>query len=308
MDGHVSFSFVSLHKIRHNKIDMKKNFIIILLTSMMACMFSCSTQPQTPAEELGWKLAIQSYTFHKYSLLETFDKCQELGIHYLEVFPGHRIGGKWGDKVFDATLDNDSQKELKKLAAAKGVTIVAMGVYTSNVPDEWEQLFRFAHQMTMEYVTCEPPVDLWDRIEELSKEYSIKVAVHNHPRPSTYWSPVCLLDVISSRSSNLGSCADVGHWSREGLDHIKCLELLDDRVISLHFKDIIEKTPDEPQHDTIWGTGVLNVKQMLKVLREQHFKGYFAIEYEYNWENSVPDIKKCIEYFNDTVENLEKEK
>ena len=31
-------------------------------------------------------------------------------------------------------------------------------------------------------------------------------------------------------------------------------------------------------------------------------KGYFIVEYENNWDNSVPDIKKCLEYF-DIVTN-----
>ncbi|MEE1240929.1 MAG: hypothetical protein U0K56_04235 [Bacteroidaceae bacterium] len=37
---------------------------------------------------------------------------------------------------------------------------------------------------------------------------------------------------------------------------------------------------------------------MLEELKAQRFKGYFAIEYENNWDNSVPDIVKCIDYFN----------
>ena len=55
---------------------------------------------------------------------------------------------------------------------------------------------------------------------------------------------------------------------------------------------------------TIWGTGVLNVKGMLEELKRQDFKGIFAIEYEYNWDNSVPDIKECIQYFNKVSEGI----
>lgn len=44
-----------------------------------------------------------------------------------------------------------------------------------------------------------------------------------------------------------------------------------------------------------------NVPAMLSILKEQGFKGYFAIEYEYNWDNSVPDIRKSIEYYNDIL-------
>lgn len=242
----------------------------------------------------GWKIAMQSYSFHKFSLVEALDKCQQLDIHYIEVYPGHRLGGKWGDQTFGIQMDQQTQKEIRALAAQKNVKIVLMGVFASDDPQEWDQLFRFAKQMGMEYITCEPPLELWDRIESLSNQYKIKVAVHNHPQPSVYWKPKALLDAIDGRSKRLGSCADVGHWKREGLDNLQCLRQLQGRIVSFHFKDIIAKPLEGEQHDCIWGQGVLNVKQMIEIMREQKFHGYLAIEYEYNWDNSVPDIRQCI--------------
>ena len=136
-------------------------------------------------------------------------------------------------------------------------------------------------------------------MEALSKKYGIKVSVHNHPKPSEYWQPSNLLAAISGRSTNLGSCSDVGHWNREGLQHIDCLRQLRGRIITLHFKDIAPKQEGVNwQEDVIWGTGCLGIKEMLEELKAQRFKGYFAIEYENNWDNSVPDIVKCIDYFN----------
>ena len=83
------------------------------------------------------------------------------------------------------------------------------------------------------------------------------------------------------------------------------MKQLDGRIVSLHFKDIAPKQAGEAeQHDVIWGTGILNVKEMLKELKRQQFKGVFSIEYEYNWENSVPDIKQCIDYFNQVSEEI----
>ena len=91
----------------------------------------------------------------------------------------------------------------------------------------------------------------------------------------------------------------------EGLNQIDCLKQLKGRIISLHFKDIAPKKAGEnEQHDVIWGTGILDVKGMLKELKSQNFKGVFSIEYEYNWENSVPDIKECIQYFNKTANEI----
>lgn len=270
--------------------------MIMLAVVCMAMTTSCKEKAQENAED--WKFAIQSYTFHEFSLMEALDKCQELGVKYIEVYPGHRLGGKWGDQQFWPSLDDTTQQEILQIAKEKDVRIVATGVFTSDNPADWEQLFSFAKQMQMEYVTCEPPMEMWDKVEALSNEYDIKVAVHNHPKPSTYWHPDSLLKAVSNRSEKLGSCADVGHWNRVGLNQLECLKQLNGRIISYHFKDIIAKPEDgSEQHDTIWGTGILDVKAMIDIMREQKFDGYLAIEYEYNWENSVPDIKQCIENF-----------
>ena len=281
-----------------------KKFLALALCLMTIAAVPSSAK-KTKAEKLGWKLAIQSYSFHKVSFVEALDKCNELGIKYIEAYPGHKLGGKWGNKVFGPELDLATQKEIAEFAAAKGVKIVSSGVYTGTTKEDWEKFFKMAGNMGMEYVTCEPPLELWDLIESLSKQYKVKVAVHNHPKPSEYWCPENLLAAVGTRSKNLGSCADVGHWNREGLNHLECLKQLNGRLVSFHFKDIVAKQPGQKeQHDCVWGDGILNVPVMLQIMRDQKFKGYLAIEYEYNWDNSVPDIKKCIENFNKMVEDL----
>ena len=281
----------------------------IFLVTMLILLGSAWAQPslarKTRAEKAGWKLAVQSYTFHKFTLMEALDKTSVMGVKYIEVYPGHRIGGKWGDKVFGPELSASDRRELCAEAARRGVRIVGTGVYVSENPQEWESMFQLAHEMKMEYITCEPPLDLWDQVESLSRKYGIKVSVHNHPQPSDYWKPENLLHAIKGRSRDLGSCSDVGHWNREGLQQMDCLRMLNKRIISLHFKDIAPKQEGKQwQEDVIWGTGCLDVKGMLSVLKEQGFKGYFAIEYENNWDNSVPDIVKCIEYFHQAAEEI----
>ena len=277
------------------------NILLLLVCSLS----SIPVQAQTKAEKNGWRLGIQSYSFHLFPLIEAFDKTRELGLKYIEVYPGHKLGGKWGDRVFDFNLDIRTQNELKELAVSKGVKIVGIGVYVAEKSSDWEKMFRFAKAMEMEFITCEPALDDWDLVEKLSDQYRINISVHNHPQPSDYWKPENLLQAISHRSHSLGSCADVGHWRREGLDQRECLKKLSGRLISLHFKDIAAKQAGEKeQHDVIWGTGVLDIKGMLKELKAQNFKGIFSIEYEYNWENSISDIRECITYFNKVTNEI----
>ena len=207
---------------------MKKRYKM-LMQAALCVLLLCLVMPSCTCKDTaqnGWELSLQSYTFHKFTLLEAFDKARELGITNMEVFPGHRIGGKWGDQMFGYDLDDASRKELLALAAEKGVRIVGCGVFVSDKAEEWEKMFRLAKDMNMEYISCEPPVEMWDIVEQLAEKNHIGIAVHNHPQPSTYWNPQLLLDQIGQRSKLLGSCADVGHWNREGLNHLDCLRRL----------------------------------------------------------------------------------
>ncbi|MDR1258772.1 MAG: sugar phosphate isomerase/epimerase [Tannerellaceae bacterium] len=286
---------------------MFKNLLKLALASLAVFpLISCGGgEAQTKAESNGWRLAIQSYTFHVFPLTEALDKTAELGVRYIEIYPGHKLGGKWGDEVFGFNLDEQTRREIKELAESKGIKIVGTGVFVTDNPDEWEKQFAFARAMDMEFITCEPAVSDWDMVEELAGRYGIKVSVHNHPQPSTYWNPDALLQQISHRSNLIGACADVGHWRREGLDQTDCIRKLEGRIVSLHFKDIAAKQEGEAeQHDVIWGTGILDVKGMLRELKRQRFEGVFSIEYEYNWENSVPDIKESIDYFNKAADEI----
>jgi sugar phosphate isomerase/epimerase len=141
-----------------------------------------------------------------------------------------------------------------------------------------------------------------DVCEKLAKEYNIKVAIHNHPGPKNfYWNPDTVLTAVKGRSPLLGVCADVGHYVRSGLDPVACLKKLEGRIIALHFKDLVKDKDakgKEIMHDVPWGTGISNAKAMLAELKRQGFRGAFCIEYEYNWEKSVPEITQCVKFFN----------
>jgi sugar phosphate isomerase/epimerase len=139
-------------------------------------------------------------------------------------------------------------------------------------------------------------------MDRLTQEYGINLAIHNHPKPSRYWDPEIVLKAVEGCNPRVGACADTGHWLRSGLNPVECLKKLEGRIISLHFKDLNKAQRDA--HDVIWGTGVANVKAMLEELHRQRFAGVFSIEYEHNWENSMPEIAESIKFFRQTAKAL----
>lgn len=290
---------------------IKKLLFLLLSCSMLVTTTSCKVKadskvaatPKTKAEKQGWKLSMQSYTFHLFSVVESLDKTKELGLHYIEIYPGQKMGEGFGDAIFGYDLTSEQQKQLKELAKSKDIKIVSSGVWTPK-RDEWEKVFSFAKSMEMEFINAEPAREDWDVVEELAKKYNIKLATHNHPNEASYWEPEILLKYIGQRSPLLGSSADVGHFKRMNVEPISALSKLQGRLIAMHFKDIAPQGEAGTLEDVVWGTGVLNVKGMLEELKRQNFKGYFTIEYEANWENNLPEIKQSIDYFNKVADEI----
>jgi sugar phosphate isomerase/epimerase len=44
------------------------------------------------------------------------------------------------------------------------------------------------------------------------------------------------------------------------------------------------------------GLGISKTREVLQELRRQKFDGNISIEYERDWENTVPDIAQCVGY------------
>ena len=298
---------------------------LVLLTAAVVagiCMLAQdAAKAASAADELGWQMAIHAYTFRKFCIFECIEKTAGLGLNYMSLSGSVNLGG--ANSVSTTQISDEQVAAIQKEVAAKGIKLVNIGV-VKLPPEEAEsrKVFEFAKKMGIDTLVAEPEPAALDTVEKLCKEYNIKVAIHNHPKPSHYWNPDTVLEAVKGRTPLMGSCADTGHWLRSGLDPVECLKKLDGRVICLHFKDLVpeeskapsaaaasdkkKKTESKNMHDVPWGTGVGNVKAQMAELKRQHFHGAFCVEYEYNWDNSVPEIAECVKFFNATCAELAK--
>ena len=167
---------------------------------------------------------------------------------------------------------------IRQHADALGLTLVNAYVPLPANETKCRKSFEVARKLGFDILVGEPDPSALDTVEKLCKEYKIRVAIHDHPKPSHYWNPQNVLDALKGRTPLMGACADTGHWVRSGLDPVECLKKLQGHVICLHFKDLNEKS--RKAHDVPWGTGVSNCKGMMEELKRQGFHGAFCVEYE----------------------------
>ncbi|MFI5154450.1 MAG: sugar phosphate isomerase/epimerase family protein [Chitinophagales bacterium] len=298
-----------------------KKLIFCSLLSLCSLFFftQCNSQPKQGDEEQSkkdsqarettkatdntknWKIGVQMWTFRVFSLEEALSKADSAGIKNVECFFGQNLFVGSKDK-FGSNMSAENRAKLKQMLNAKGIQIVAMGVITPKNREEWTKAFDLAKEFGLSYITCEPIKNQWDMIDSMAGNYGIKLAIHDHPRPNAYWHPDSVL-AASKGHPNIGSCADVGHWARNGLDPVECLKKLEGHVFGVHLKDIV-KFNNTMAEDTIVGKGVIDFPAIFRELNRQGFSGMLSIEHESNWQHNLPDVIETVKYYNQEVAKL----
>lgn len=245
----------------------------------------------------GFFIGCQAYTFNRFTVFEAIEKTAEAGGRVIEFYPGQKLSKEEPNVTWDHNASDETVQKVQGWLAQYKIKAVNYGVVP--VPKEEAQarkLFEFGKKLGLRAITTES-VDAIDTIEKLVKEYDIMVGFHDHPKRANdpsyrMWDPNYVLSVVKNRDARIGSCADTGHWLRSNLNPVDCLRILKGRIVSSHLKDLNEQGLNA--HDVPYGTGVAGVPALLQELKAQRFSGNISIEYEYHWENSVPEVAQCI--------------
>lgn len=263
----------------------------------------------TPAlraeEKLGWRLGVEAYTFHRFSLFEAIDKTAELGLAYMGGLSFQKVGGGIA-KNFEPGLTDDEIRQVRFKLDAAGVRLLTY--YYQEIPgdeDGCRKVFEFGRKIGIEAFMSEPKPESLPLISKFCDQYDIRVGLHNHDAKGSpvYWRPEGVLRACEGLSPRIGACADIGYWMRAGIDPIEGVRRLGSRLITVQMHDLDAKTPEG--HDVPWGTGV---GQTEALVRELHRLGVrpamFGLEYSYRFENSMPEVTQCAAFFHDLARRV----
>ncbi|OYW26953.1 MAG: xylose isomerase, partial [Chthoniobacter sp. 12-60-6] len=270
----------------------------ILLSLLLATASFAATIPE--AAKVGQFYAgCQAYSFRMYNVFEAIDKTAQCGGKTIEFYPGQKFSTAKPDAKWDHNATPEMIDEVMKHLESKGLTAVGYGVVKLGQDDAANRkIFEFCKKLGIGVIVTEPDVTALDKIEVLVKEFDIKMAIHNHPkrpldRAYMFWDPNYVLDLVKNRDPRMGSCADVGHWVRSGLNPVDCIKILKGRIFDSHMKDLTA-FGDVKAHDLPFGTGKSDIPAILAEYAAQGYPGPLHCEYEHNWETSVPEITQCM--------------
>ena len=266
----------------------------------LAAAVATHAQPTIPAEFKtgGFAIGAQAYTFKNFSLFEAIQKAAQTGGKVIELGTKQGLSQAEPGVIFNHDSPDDVLAKVKAMLAEHNLKAVNYGVVPIPTDEAGaRKIFEFAKKMGMRAITTESTESI-DTIEKLVKEYDIAVGYHNHARKEKepnykVWDPNYLAELFKGRDPRIGAAPDTGHWCTSNLKPVESLRILKGRIISVHLKD---KLAFGPSHDVPYGEGVGDIKRCLDELKAQGFQGNIAIEYEYNWDNNVPDVMKCIDF------------
>ncbi|MBI3879734.1 MAG: sugar phosphate isomerase/epimerase [Verrucomicrobia bacterium] len=218
------------------------------------------------------KLGLQTWTCRNMTFEQVVDFAVKHHIKYLQCISKH----------MDPAAPAAETLAKKAILDKHGLVCYSFGVNgTSMDKEKNRKLFEFAKLMGIKVIVVEPKnMAEWDNLEELVKEYDIKLAIHNHGKGSAYGDPETVKAVFAKRDRRIGACIDIGHVSGAGHDVAEIFRQYDGRVYDLHLKDKkVEKADGKDVVlDVDIGTGISNYKGLFAELKKSKWDGVMAIE------------------------------
>ena len=249
------------------------SFLRAALLSAVVFIAPLVAAEKAATKSAGPQLGLQTWTCRNMEFDQVVEFAVKHGITQLELISKH----------LDPKGTKEESLRKKAILDRNGLTAYSFGVNGTSMDKEANRkLFEFAKLMGMKVIAVEPKnMAEWDNLEELVKEYDIKLAIHNHGTGSAYGDPATVKKVLAARDRRIGVCFDIGWVTAAGFDAAEVFRSYGDRVYDMHFKDkVIETAADGKKTpvDTEIGKGKANYAGLFAEIKKSKWSGVLAIE------------------------------
>ena len=258
----------------------------------------------------GVQIGAQSYSFRDRSIDACITAMVEIGMGECELSEGHIELPATHDADLDrARLDMPLSyfPTLRKKFDDAGVYLHA---FANNIrptfTDEMiEKVFQITQAMGLNSLTTTTKVSMVPRIDRYAQKYKIKVGYHNHDRssdPDEFATAESFERALKGASPFAQINLDIGHFTAANQDPVAFLRQHHARIVSLHLKD----RKRDHGSNVPFGLGDTPIVEVLRLVRDKHWKFPANIEYEYGKYapglDTVVEVKKSYEYCRKALE------
>jgi len=257
-----------------------------ILAGALACGgFSLLNRVSASPIASNLKLGIQLYSLRNFPLDVALKHAKDLGFEQVEFYSG----------MFPLDSSDEKIAEIVGKVEALGLTISSHGVNQFTKDGEANRrVFEFAKKAGLKTITAGPTPDSMDSLNDLVKEFNIRIAIHNHGPKDRFNKVTDLLKAVEGRDERMGACADLGHYIRSGEKPVDVIRALTGRLFGVHLKDFA--TMEDKAKGVLLGQGHLQCDAVFDALVKAKFPadGALSLEYEENPDNPLEDIRQCV--------------
>lgn len=206
-------------------------------------------------------------------------------------------------RLSNSSAAMDKYKAIRRMYNDAGVKMYAFRINDLNAAtsdEEYEYFFNAAHVLGADQVTTELPAnpDISKKAGDLAGKHHLMMGYHNHLQVNYHsW------DTALAQSKWNGINLDVGHFTAAiNGSPIPFIKEHHDRITCLHLKD--RKYRVNGGENMPWGQGDTPVKEVLQLVKTEHYRFPAGIELEYKIpEGSTPEaeIAKCLQFCKDAL-------
>lgn len=293
---------------------MKKiNALLLLAICFAACTnistsgsnndSTSATTTTVKVDPKDWKFGVALWTFHDVDFPTALNRVDSAGLVYIEPNTFVSAGAEFKDSVI-GKLSMAGIDKLKSMIAQKNLKVESLYIVGDSTIDSWKKQFDIAKELGVEYVTTEPPLNMWNSLDSLAGAYGIKIAIHDHWLGfSHYWNPDTTLMAMKGHP-NFYVCADFGHWPKSGINPLDAVKKLSGHIIGIHLKDIAAYN-NTSLKDVRVGTGVVDFPAIFAELKKQGFNGHIYIERDsIETGGNLQSVIAEKNYYNDQISKL----
>lgn len=280
--------FLSSYLLEFPTLNTRRRFLTQTAAAGLAAvtlpsLFSGSLRAASLTAKL--KLGIQLYSLRGFDVDRALKAAKDLGFEQVEFYSG----------MFPLDSSPEAIATMRKKVEDLGLTISAHGVNGFGMDQAANRkVFEFAKAAGVRNISADPEPGAMGLLDELVKEFDIRIAIHNHGPRHRYNKVVDTLRAIEGHDERIGACADLGHYIRSGEKPVEVIRALKGRLYGIHLKDFEEMK--DVTKGVILGKGHLDVKGVFEALLSTNFPadGAISLEYEEKPENPVEDIRECV--------------
>jgi len=246
----------------------------------------------------GVQIGVQSYSFRDRPLDAAIDGMKTVGLTACELWQGHvepKGVSREALRKWRLSTPLSTFARIRTTFAQAGIMLNAYNLsFRDDFSDEEiARGFEMARALGVPVMTASANPDLVPRVATYAERAKMRVGMHNHSdiKPGEFATPDDLTRALAV-SPMIAVNLDIGHFTAANFDAIAFLRAHHDRIVTLHIKDRgRNQGPAVP-----FGQGDAPIRDVLHLLRDQHWAIPANIEYEYNGADTLVEVKRCLDY------------